>query len=121
MTKKKTVKITDNSNPNITRTFENGKMVVTFPNGRSREITVEQLQQRKANVPTMFANRATRLSEMVTRITERIANETDETKKTRMQERLTKMQERQSNLPTQEEIETRLDGWIAQAQASVGE
>jgi uncharacterized circularly permuted ATP-grasp superfamily protein len=105
----------------IERTFVDGKMVVTFPNGRSREITVEQLQQRKANVPTMFANRTARINQMIARVTERIANETDETKKNRMQARLTKMQERQSNLPTQENIEARLDGWIAQAQASVGE
>ena len=102
----------------IERTFVGGKMVVAFPNGRTREVTVEQLETRKANVPTMIAKRAENMDKMVERLTARIAAEEDATKKAKMEERLVKVNERKNSLPTGEEITGRLQGWIDEANAS---
>lgn len=118
-TTKKAVKKLDNDNPNITRTFENGKMIVTFKNGQSREVTKEQLQTRLANVPTMIENRTKIQQKMLDRITERISKETDVTKKARMEQNKARMIENQSKMPTQKDIEDRLQGWINAIDASV--
>ena len=107
-----------NENPNITRTFENGKMVVTFKNGKSREITVETLETRKANVPTMIENRASNRQKMTERITERISNEQDAERKAKMEARLVKIKENQNNLPNEQELINNLQGWIDSAKAS---
>ena len=106
-------------NPNVTREFVDGKMVVTFRNGKSREVTVETLETRKANVATMIANRGERMQTMAERLTSRIAAETNADKKAKMQTRLDTMQSRQGSLPTAQEITDRLQGWIDAANASV--
>ena len=101
------------------RTFENGKMVITFSGNRPpREVTVEKLQTRKDNVATMVVNRATRIQTVIDRITTRIAAEPAGERKTKLETRKSNMETRQSNLDTQQEIEDRLQGWIDSANAS---
>jgi hypothetical protein len=102
----------------LTRTFEDGKMKITFPGGRERLVEVSKLQTRKDNVANMVANRATRIQGIIDRLTTRIAAEPAGEKKTRLETRKSNLETRQSNLETQQEIEDRLQGWIDSANAS---
>lgn len=116
-TAKKEVKASDN--PNITRTFVNGEMVVEFKNGRTREITIAQLELRKGRIADNIAKRGPQIQNQIDKLTERIGKEEDGTKKARLQTFLDNITERQANLPTQEELETKIQGWIDAAKASI--
>jgi len=101
------------------RIFVDGKMVVTFPNGRTREVTVEQLEIRKGRVADVVARRSGNMQKTIDRLTGRIANEEDIDKKAKMKAKLVKINERKDNAPTAQMITDRIQGWIDLANASV--
>jgi len=102
----------------VERTFVDGKMVITFQNGRTREVTVEQLQERLTNLPTVYANRSTRIGKRITNMTTKADGMEAGEQKTKLQERLVAMQTRLDNLPTVEDRQAVLQGWIDEAAAT---
>ena len=113
---KKSVKILDN--PNITRTFENGNMIVTFKSGRTNIISIEQLESRKERIPITIERDINIIQENIDRITNNIAVETDVDKKKRMKKRLSNFNKHKKNIPSKKATTKKIQGWIDAANAS---